>query len=250
MTSKQVVLSVMLSLMASLCGCTWNGGDTATLVSPSKGRQVWAVAPLRNESGSMHADGSRLADHLAQQLEGVKGIDVLPVNRVLAAMDSLHMSDVTTKADAAKLRKTLGADGLVIGTISAYHPYDPPKLGMAIELYTGSSKPDHPRVNPRQLTQAATEGDVTDRHKHRRSKQPVAAVSGFYDAASPAVRSGLREYAHHRGVTTDSPENWRLYRISMDLNSEYVSHAMVAKLIKAEAKRKQVASAHAGKTAR
>ena len=48
MTSKQV----MLTTLALLAGCVDQPG-IKPLASPYPGRQVWAVAPLRNESGSL-----------------------------------------------------------------------------------------------------------------------------------------------------------------------------------------------------
>lgn len=235
MTSKQVMLTLTLLCIAALSGCAWNSQPTA-LQSPYPARQVWAVAPLRNESGSLHADGAKIADHLAQQIELVKGIDVLPVNRVLAAMQQLHMRTVQTKADAMKLRRTLGADGLVIGTISAYNPYPPMKLGMAIELYDASAGLPRTRVNPRKLTEASTEHQVVA-PQPRAARQPVDQISGYYDAASPKVREQLQAYAADRGMNDHSPDNSRLYRLSMNLYTEFVSHEMTARLMQAECRR-------------
>ena len=235
MTSKQVMLALVVMCVSATGGCAWNGKPTM-LDSPYASRQVWAVAPLRNESGSLHADGAKIADHLAEQLEQVKGIDVLPVNRVLAAMQSLHMQDVATKADAMKLRRTLGADGLVIGTITSYNPYDPPKLGLAVELYDANQGLAMTQVDPRKLTEASTEGQVVGT-RPKGSTQPVNQISGFYDAADPSVREELKDYAKQRGATGKSEDDWRLYRLDMDLYTEFVSHEMASRLIAAECRR-------------
>lgn len=237
MTSKQVMLTLssMLGVVVLLAGCDYTGASRKHQYpySPYSERQVWAVAPLRNESGSGHADGVRIADHLSRQLTLVHGIDTVPVNRVLAAMHTLQLSAVTSKADALALRKALGVDGLVAGTITAWEPYDPPKLGLAVELYLD---PVHESryFDIRRLTGAAVEGQTIPDAPYTQTDQPVSAVSGYYDAADPVVRGELEHYGQHRGVGKRDPQNARLYRISMDLYSEFVSHAVGSRLLKAE----------------
>ena len=86
------------------------------------------MAPLRNESGSIQADGGSIADHLTKHLENASNLDVIPVNRVLAAMARLEYGRVTSPTEARHLLHSLSVDGLVVGSITAYDPYDPPKV--------------------------------------------------------------------------------------------------------------------------
>lgn len=242
MTSEQVKL-MLVALVLAAGGCGGLGGDRAP--APYGARQVWAVAPLRNESGSLEADGVRLADHLARQLENTEGIDVLPVNRVLAAMQALQISRVTDPCEAVKLRRTLGADGLIVGTITSYDPYDPPKLGLAVELYLAASAPTGVRVlDVRRLSSAPTDR-LSRPSVARRKTRPASTVSGFYDAAEPALRKRLWRYAWHRGVEQDHPANAQLYRISMDLYSEFVTRAVTTRLLHLEDQRMRRRSAAA-----
>lgn len=244
MTSEKVMLTlVMLAMFLAGCGSgSKQGADP--LVSPYPERRVWAIAPLRNESGSVHADGTRMADHLARQLENAFHIDVVPVNRTLAAMEALQMREVQTPADARRLLGTLGVDALVVGTISNYDPYDPPKLGIAIELYTTPKYDASIAVNPRGLTSAATPGD-TPQPTQARTQQPVSTVSAYLDAADPDVRRKLQRYASGRRKDKDDPlafirpdeESWYVYKISMDLYSEFVAYVMSWRLLSAETNR-------------
>lgn len=254
MTSKQVMLrlnkpltSVIGSLglvavtVLSLTGCSGlsSKGGADPLIGPYQQRRVWAVVPLRNESGSSHADGVKLADHLARHLENASNLDVLPVNRTLAAMDALQMSLPVNRAQVIQLLIALDVDGLVMGTISAYDPYDPPKLGMALELYV------HPRLdrqlqglNVRQLTRAATDDQVgLPSPANRTRQQPAASVSAFLDSGDPSVRAKLDRYAFDRGRVGRDKDAPVLYRISMDLYSEFVAYVMSWRLLRAETER-------------
>ncbi len=196
---------------------------------------MFAVAPLRNESGSLHADGVRLADHLAHQLENVAKLDVLPVNRTIAAMEALGIDAITSVGDALTVMKTVGSDGLVIGTITAYEPYDPPTLGLAIELYTGPRQETVLAADPRVLSRSAT--PVYWPIKSRADPtQPVSSVRGVYDASERRVRRRMQQYARWRGQIKDT-DAWHQYRISMDLYSQFITHVMTRRLMAAETAR-------------
>jgi len=239
MTSKQAMLAV--ALLAITCpqlpGCgDYRGASRRhqTPAAPYEQRQVWAVAPLRNETGSQYADGVAFADDLTHQLTVIHGIDALPVNRVLAAMAAMRLDAVTSKEQALALRDALGVDGLIVGSLTAWDPYDPPKIGIAVELYVD---PIHPSrsFDARQLTWAATEDGATPDQRYRREDQPVSTVAAYYDAADPDTRDHLDHFGKDRGKDDGKYRHHaRLYRISMDLYSEFVSHMVCSRLLEAE----------------
>src|ERR1043165_2905718 len=92
------------------------------------------LSPFINESGVSIVKTDHIADLFTEQTEEVEGIATVPVNRVLAAMRRLEMRTVPPPADANSLMNLLGVDGLIVGTISTYDPYPPPKLGAAVQL--------------------------------------------------------------------------------------------------------------------
>lgn len=233
MTSEQVLLLTTTVLLTT--GCTLSGRRGADpLHSPYPTRRVWAVAPLSNESGSTQADGWSMADHLTRQLENATHLDVLPVNRVLAAMEALEMTQVSSPNEAAQLLRSLGVDGLVVGTITAYDPYDPPKLGLAIELYVDERVEHFDSIDVRRLAQAATA--VGPLPTPVGLRQPTSIVSAVFDAADPEIRQKLKRYAMNRGQAEDK-EAWHRYRMSMDLYREFVSYVMSWRLLSAETQR-------------
>ena len=63
-----------------------------SLTSPWMPRQqVWAIAPLANESGVSHVDRLAMTDGLVLEVASIKGVDVLPLNRTLETMLSLNI---------------------------------------------------------------------------------------------------------------------------------------------------------------
>ena len=240
MTSKQVMLMTLLSLLCTmavgLTGCdTYRKPSVERLSNPYDHPRVIAVAPLRNESGSIEADGVIMADHLTRQFENAIGIHTVPVNRVLAAMEGLRARGVSNEQVAVALMSILKVDGLVAGTITAYDPYDPPKLGISVELFTTD------RIEPmdadliRQLSMAESSDQVGVRAPLR--QYPVTRASGHFDASDPRTKDLMQLYASNRGSEQYKHESWRRYRISMDLYSEFVAYAVTRSLLSAERQR-------------
>ncbi|MEM8782673.1 MAG: hypothetical protein AAGE65_07415 [Planctomycetota bacterium] len=231
----------MLVAMAMLAvtgppGCTTSNQRAAQLQGPYETRQLFAVAPLNNESGSAFADGVRLADRLSEQLTVAGQIDTVPVNRVLAAMDRIGLPAVTNKSQALQLRQALGVDGLLVGTVTSFDPYDPPKLGMNVELYLDPAHASA-RFDIRRLSRAASDRDFRF-EGYAASDQPVSTLSTFFDAAAPDIQDAMGRYVVHRGVdyavtTADA----RLYRISADLYADFVAFEVCRRLLLAESAR-------------
>ena len=228
-------------LVGAVClgGC----GDTvivepAELRTPYPAEKLWAVTPIRNESGTSLVDSAALADQLSAQVQRVDGINIVPVNRVLEAMAATDMPAVNSVADVYTLIQTLDVDGLIVGTVSQWDPYDPPKIGMTIQLYSRRTPGLPDGVDSRSLTYAAT-GDQATGHSlpgATRYNQPTNEASGFYDGANGQVLKRLQAYATGR-VPYESAAGWRRYLMSMDLYSEFVSHELTAQLLTNEWRR-------------
>jgi hypothetical protein len=265
MTSKQVMLSAALLMAAALWagGChqirefidtmndgVFTGPTADPLVAPYATRHVWAIAPLRNESGTRQADGLLLADKLHAQLANAANLEALPVNRTLEAMQALQLTEITTQAQAMQLLNKMGADGLIVGTITAYNPYDPPKLGLVLELYVNAKVDQSEVLDLRRLTVAPNDtahpappyGGVpgapggTPPGGAGGYRGPVSTVSAVLDAGDPDVCDQLQRYANKRDGAPDA-EGWHRYRASMDLYSQFASYVMCWRLLDAEKSR-------------
>ncbi|MGB0769090.1 MAG: hypothetical protein ACPGYV_15460, partial [Phycisphaeraceae bacterium] len=228
---------LLLAAVVPLVGCERPIVERP-IQSPYAERQVWAVAPLRNESGSRHANGLKLADDLTRAFEQVVGIDALPVNRVLEAMQALQLERIASREDAIHLRETLGVDALVVGSVTHYDAYDPPKLGLALDLYTWPVEGQAKRLDIRGLSWAPTADKAGIRRGTLyRPDQPVTTVSGYFDASGIGTKRLIDDYAYGRGTTPNALHERRLYTINMNLFQEFASHEVGSQLIWAEWRR-------------
>ncbi len=235
MTSKQIMLILPVLWGALLCGCALPE-PVVRPVSPYSGRRVFAVAPLRNESGSQHADALRTADCLTAQVARVRGVDTVAVNRVLGAMRAMGLHGIDTPEQAHQLREWLGVDGLLVGSITAYDPYDPPTLGLAVEIYRGDrdhgGTPTNP--DPRELSRAPRLPGDTAIADPGPDLGPTSAIAGHYDASDPEVAALLDAYVVERGPDGTSEMTRRRFTASIDLYTEFVSYQLTARLMDAE----------------
>ncbi len=108
------------------------------LVAPV--RQVWAIAPAVNLSGQRDVDPLLQADYVYQQLQEIDGVTIVPVNRVVEVFAGLRIDGVKSPEQAAQVCQLLKCDALVVPTVTAYDPYNPPKLGAALQLFQATTK--------------------------------------------------------------------------------------------------------------
>jgi len=238
-----------LIVAAIVCASTLLGGCTSTnkrdqlfppgvIVSPYdtiEGDVLWAVIPPMNESGTSIVDPLKIGDAIVAAAQGVRGVRCLPINRSLDAMRTLGMpSGIESSSDAHKLAEYLGADAVLVGSVTAYDPYDPPVFGLALALYArpGSmANLAQAKLDSRALTSAFT--DFGSYNTLSFAGEPVTVVSEHLDARNHEVLFALRSYAQGRSDQT-SALGWRIYLASMDLYTQFAAHHTIGRLIDEE----------------
>lgn len=237
---------VMLGLVALvLGGCASGPKDVLyqpdELHSPyakSQGQALWAVVPPSNASGTSHADMEQVGDALVSAIAQTRGLRALPLDRTLAAMNTLKMQSVRTPAQASALSKALGVDGLVIPTVTAWDPYDPPVVGLTVALHAktqaGSERTHRTKLDPRKLTEALSDAGFVDTTGFE--DRPTAVASLHLDARNHATLSAVRAYAVGRH-DQENAIGWRTYVIAMPQYVQFAAHQAVSELLASERQR-------------
>jgi len=191
-------------------------------------RPLWAVAPALNLSGEPQVDPLLQADILYEQLQTVHNVTVIPVNRVVEVFAALHIQKVESEDQAKIVCQQLGCDALVVPTVTVYDPYDPPKVGAALQLLAGGGPlVKQPNVDPRTLERAVTPPPPTAvLSPHPQFLQAV----GMYDAADGSVRDAVYSYAKGRN-DPNGPLGTKEYFVNMDRYSGFVYHALIVDLL-------------------
>ena len=196
------------------------------------GEPLWAVVPPRNDSGTSIADSNTLGDKLVAAAAETRGLRVLPLNRTLEAMRALQMPAVRTPADARRLAETLGVDGILVSSITAYEPYTP-TMGIMLALYArpGAMLAPDEDLDPRELSMRPT--DPAARPNSNFREVPVSVTSVHLDGKDHQVLMDVRGFATGRSDPA-SALNWRRYTASMPLYEEFAAHFAVDQLMQKE----------------
>jgi hypothetical protein len=144
-------------------------------------------------------------------------------------MRSLKMNAVSSPADARSLLRMLGVDGLIVGSVTAYDPYQPPKFGAAVALFTGESVQAR-AIDPVHITRARTEEVAPGAMP---STAPLAQVSGMFDANNHMTLLALNDYASGRNAPA-SAYGERIYLVRMDLYTQFAAHRLLHDLLAGE----------------
>src|SRR4051794_7350899 len=157
---RSITGTVVLGAVALSGACAPKGPDYGrefVQSLPPHRREVWAVAPALNISGQREVDPLLQADLLYEQVQQVRGLTVVPVNRVVEVYSALGIEQVNSPEQAALVCDLLGCDALLVPTITAYDPYNPPKLGASLHLFRKPGTYARPaNVDPRELARAAS----------------------------------------------------------------------------------------------
>ena len=226
---RSIVVAIVLS--ASVIGCQEHDqkyNAEAQSFLPGQARRVWAVAPAVNLSGQA-TDALLQADDLFEQLQQVHGLTVIPVNRVAEVFTALKITRVQSPEQAALVCEQLGCDGLIVPTITIYDPYDPPKLGAALQLFEKGRIAIPPNVDVHELSRAATPppNATLPPPKDAGFKQSV----GMFDATNGSVLARLAVYADGRHDPA-GPLGAREYLLNMDRYSGFVYHELIQDLLR------------------
>jgi hypothetical protein len=156
-------VTICLALLA-VAGCA----RQYRAFNPYPDIQRVAVAPFINLSASPAADGRHVAAAYYAELQKVPGFEVVPIGVVETAMLQ-HGITLSGPGDAQQLAHILGVDCVVVGAISDFTPYYPPRLALQVEWYAADPTAALPTVKlaagdslaasstraPRRATQAA-----------------------------------------------------------------------------------------------
>jgi hypothetical protein len=222
-------LLVCCLLVAFVASCTQKHSlnQPNRLQAPYPGTVLWAIAPLVNESGTSAVNTIRISDALTEELQQVRGINTVPVTRTLAVMRKLNMRAVTTPKDAQTLIDTLGVNGLIVGNVTAWDPYTPPTLGLALQLFIHSDRSSSPETD-----ELPDQSNTT----YRAGLIAAAQAAGIFDASDHSTLELLALFANGRTHPSTAYGD-DIYLMKMDLYTKFVAHQLLAELLRNEHRR-------------
>ncbi len=128
-------LTGFLFLGAMQLGCVAVRIDVANPIPEMK---TVAVAPFFNLSQERAVDGRRFALAYYSELQKVKGFKVVPVGVVEQAIFDNQL-ELSNPDDVLALAQLLNVDAVVVGAVTDYESYYPPRIGLQVSWYSPKS---------------------------------------------------------------------------------------------------------------
>ncbi len=175
------VFVALIAAAACLPGCMI---VDVGVTNPVRGLRSVAVVPFFNQSAERAADGRQMAELYARELQKTPGVEVIPVGVVETTMRTYGLQNLAGPDDAVKLAALLNADAVVIGTVTEFSPYDPPRVGLSIAWYSPYRMQFDQAVPVDPAARERIQQELTDRRREdfeMRKRHFVESVEGELD---------------------------------------------------------------------
>lgn len=131
--------ALLLALIGQMAGCTMlpERMDKPVLYNPFPQLNKIAVVPFFNQSDVPTVNGIDVANAYRHQLQQIRGFEVLPVGVVEQYLRQNPIA-VNSTPDFQLLAQQLGVDAVVVGSITDFDQYYPPRMGLAVRWYAAN----------------------------------------------------------------------------------------------------------------
>lgn len=96
-----------------------------------------AVLPFYNQSAEPTVDGEAIAMAYYNELQAIPGFEVMPVGVAKRILEASGL-DPRTPQDFQRLARQMNVDAVIIGSVTEFTPYYPPRLGLAVDWYAAN----------------------------------------------------------------------------------------------------------------
>jgi len=130
---------LLFGMLAGGVGCSLipEVAHQPTVHNPFPQLSVVAIAPFTNLSTEPTVDGRQFALAYFNELQTIPGYEVIPVGVVEKTIE-LYKLTMDNAQDVRKLAAILGADAVVIGAVTDYTPFYPPRIAMKVDWYAAN----------------------------------------------------------------------------------------------------------------
>ncbi len=177
-----------LLLIPVLAGCSFHSSKYMKYPeNPYPHVRAIAVAPFLSEG---KGDGLEAAEVFANELAQVPGIRVIRPGHVKDAVLK-DASQIANVQEALAVARKLGADAIIVGCVTDYDPYPPPRAGIAIQMFAENPTAENPGGDPTSEVLSGRPLAVAPGEQ----RFLVISFERVFDAHQAATRDELRDYA-------------------------------------------------------
>ena len=136
---KLVSVMSLLAASAGLSGCSLlpDVMHQPQFHNPFPQLHRVAILPFYNQSADPHVHQDEIALAYYNELQQIPGFEVMPVGTAKAMLQA-YRADPHSPEDFQKLAQLLGVDAVIVGAVTDYSPYYPPRMGLAVNWYAAN----------------------------------------------------------------------------------------------------------------
>jgi hypothetical protein len=132
-------LVATLMLISGLSGCAFfpDIRHKPQVINPFPQITTVAVLPFFNQSQEPTLSGQRVAEAYMHELQSIRGFQVLPIGVVQGKILELNRP-LATGQDFQALAQHMGVDAVLVGSITDYEAYYPPRMTIKVSWYAAN----------------------------------------------------------------------------------------------------------------
>jgi hypothetical protein len=96
-----------------------------------------AILPFFNQSMEPTVDGEAIANAYYNELQAIPGFEVMPVGVAQRYLEATRL-EPRTGSDFQELARLLRVDAVIVGSVTEYSPYYPPRMGLSVDWYAAN----------------------------------------------------------------------------------------------------------------
>ena len=241
------ILALALAV-AALGGCApitdrleW---PSEVLFNSLAGVETIVVAPMMNLSTTRDVDLIEATNTLASELQQVRGVTVVPLGRVYQYLSENRLATVGSPEEARQLAKAFGAQACIVAAVTEYDPYNPPRLGLAVQMFTVGQLPPPsgtPGFDPVQAEQAGMPLAAPQTGEAR----PRDVLSHVFSGRNLEVEHLAQRYARER-LADSSPFGWRRFVADQHEIVRLSCYGMIREMLGAQGRANRMPSINVG----
>jgi hypothetical protein len=124
-------------MMLSGCSLVPDVRHKPQLINPFPQIQRVAVLPFINQSEEPTLSGERVALAYANEIQSIRGFEVLPLGAVKIKLAEFNQS-LASGEDFQAFARFLGVDAVVLGSVTDFTAYYPPRMSMKVNWYAAN----------------------------------------------------------------------------------------------------------------
>lgn len=136
---RSLIALPLLALMLASSGCALipDIKRKPQTINPFPQLKTLAILPFANQSEDPTLSGERVALAYMNELQSIRGFEVLPIGAVKQRM-AQYPGPLASGEDFQAFARALGVDAVIIGSVTDYDSYYPPRMSLKVNWYAAN----------------------------------------------------------------------------------------------------------------